>query len=167
MNSFPSNALAGPSSPPPTTPSLYLPPQGTSLSSQILPKVTKDPSQFPGPPPPRQHLTSTQDLLARFHLLPAYDKHVRPFATQYTHDGQIRSTPAGLSTLDKGKGKEVDPAIALPQAQTPGGLPTAGVDAPDGDDDDGAGGKGEKKKKNSYKALIKGIPGASFIVFYA
>ncbi|KXN84733.1 hypothetical protein AN958_12160 [Leucoagaricus sp. SymC.cos] len=51
-----SNAQAGPSSPP----ALYLPLQAR--------------------PPPRQHLASTQDLLARFHLLPAYDKYVRPFA---------------------------------------------------------------------------------------
>ena len=33
-------------------------------------------------------------------------------------------------------------------------------DGGDGDDDDAAGGKGEKKKKNTYKHLIKGIPGA-------
>lgn len=33
------------------------------------------------------------------------------------------------------------------------------ADAGDGDDDDAPGAKGEKKKKNSYKHLIKGIPG--------
>lgn len=32
-------------------------------------------------------------------------------------------------------------------------------DGGDADDDDATGGKGEKKKKNSYKHLIKGIPG--------
>ena len=32
-------------------------------------------------------------------------------------------------------------------------------DGGDGDDDDPVGGKGEKKKKNTYKHLIKGIPG--------
>lgn len=57
-------------------------------------------------------------------------------------------TPGGL---DKGKGKEVPvtPSAAL----TPGG--GDGGDG-DGDDEDG---KGDKKKKNSYKHLIKGIPG--------
>lgn len=37
---------------------------------------------------------------------------------------------------------------------------TPAADGQDGDDDDGPGGKGEKKKKNSYKHLIKGVPGA-------
>jgi len=32
-------------------------------------------------------------------------------------------------------------------------------DGGDGDDDDATGGKGEKKKKNTYKHLIKDVPG--------
>jgi hypothetical protein len=60
--------------------------------------------------------------------------------------------------LDKGKGKEVVHGNVVTMANTP-----ADVDLGDGDgdDDDAAGGKNEKKKKNTYKDLIKGIPGAS------
>lgn len=76
-------------------------------------------------------------------LLPAYDKYVRPHVASV--DGQDQpSSPGGA---DKGKGKEKDFAMATPD------------DGQDGDDEDG--GKGDKKKKNSYKHLIKGIPGAS------
>ena len=53
-------------------------------------------------------------------------------------------------TLDKGKGKEVD--------LDPG-------DGADGDDDNVTGGKGETKKKNTYKHLIKGIPGVLLFLF--
>ncbi len=119
------------------------------------------------PPLQSQHLASTQDLLSRFHLLPAYDKYVRPFATQYSDDGQIRSTPAPDN--NKGKAKQLDST----QPRTPA---APALDAPDHDDDDTAGGGGgggglagggggakggERKKKNTYKSLIKGIPGAS------
>ena len=38
-------------------------------------------------------------------------------------------------------------------------------DGGDGDDDDVTGGKGEKKKKNTYKHLIKGIPGVFLVCF--
>ncbi|KAJ6619798.1 hypothetical protein B0H10DRAFT_2025071 [Mycena sp. CBHHK59/15] len=90
------------------------------------------PSRPPLPPP---RLASTHDLLARFALLPAYDKYVRP-----SPDDQEQPDNA------KGKARELG---ASPAPQTPGD--------PDPDDDDPA--KGEKKKKNSYKHLIKGVPG--------
>lgn len=54
--------------------------------------------------------------------------------------------------MDKGKGKEVVVTNPVHAPQTPA------ADAQDGDDEDG--GKGDKKKKNSYKHLIKGVPGA-------
>nr|GAT60714.1 predicted protein [Mycena chlorophos] len=104
----------------PSTPNLYLlPPR-------------------PIQPPPR--LASTDDLLTRFRLLPAYDKYVRDEAHQQS-DQQDNG---------KGKGREQPPS---PAPQTPGGPDH------DPDDDDGAQAKGEKKKKNSYKHLIKGVPG--------
>ncbi|KAF7974770.1 hypothetical protein HWV62_11239 [Athelia sp. TMB] len=53
--------------------------------------------------------------------------------------------PATPGAIDKGKGKEKELATATPD------------DGQDGDDEDG--GKGDKKKKNSYKHLIKGVPG--------
>ncbi|KAJ7227228.1 hypothetical protein GGX14DRAFT_418740 [Mycena pura] len=106
------NAEAGPSTP------LYLKPNR--------------PKQ---PPPP---IASTYDLLARFQLLPAYDKYVRSFVDDH-HD-----------TQDNGKGKARE-QNASPTPQTPGDQ--------DPDDDDPAQTKGEKKKKNTYKHLIKGIPG--------
>ncbi|KAJ7678851.1 hypothetical protein DFH06DRAFT_1265711 [Mycena polygramma] len=90
------------------------------------------PSAPPQPPP---RLASTHDLLARFHLLPAYDKYVRPPPDDPPEQ------------QDNGKGK----ARESPAPQTPGA-------DHDPDDDDGQG-KGEKKKKNSYKHLIKGVPG--------
>ncbi|KAA1467433.1 hypothetical protein DENSPDRAFT_244333 [Dentipellis sp. KUC8613] len=100
----------------------------------------------PAPPQPTPLLASTQDLISRFHLLPAYDKFVRPLVTPapVTPSTPNPSTPAPYSatfpSLDKGKGKERE----------------QGTPAPDGDDEDGRDGK---KKKNSYKHLIKGIPG--------
>ncbi|KAF7316808.1 hypothetical protein HMN09_00413900 [Mycena chlorophos] len=104
----------------PSTPNLYLlPPR-------------------PIQPPPR--LASTDDLLTRFRLLPAYDKYVRDEAHQHS-DQQDNG---------KGKGREQPPS---PTPQTPGGPDH------DPDDDDAAQAKGEKKKKNSYKHLIKGVPG--------
>ena len=150
--------------------------------------------QNAAPPPPKQHLESTQDLLARFHLLSAYDRYVRPFVSP-VDDASLANDPnapasagsptrsaadhhpalaghsAGLGAsasgvdgpgvlrLDKGKGKERE-RDAGAAVGTPG---ADGADAPDGEDDDGmgGGGKGEKKKKNSYKNLIKGVPGTS------
>ncbi|RDX44017.1 hypothetical protein OH76DRAFT_1409507 [Lentinus brumalis] len=91
----------------------------------------------PAPPRPPSYFRSTEDLLTRFQLLPAYDKYVRPFAPPVSH----------LGATDKGKGKEFPPSS--PAAPTPG---------PGGDGDDEDGGKGEKKYKN-YKNLIKAVPG--------
>ncbi|KAF8896316.1 hypothetical protein BD779DRAFT_575511 [Infundibulicybe gibba] len=141
MNDDYANAVAGPSSPRPDNtssaphaqpPSLFLPPAG--------------------PPQPISHLSSTQDLLARFRLLPAYDKYVRPFAAPADSQPDsscvvASSIPNSAGVVDKGKGRELAPAA---QAQAPGGM--------DGDDDE-AGVKGEKKWRNNYKHLIKGIPG--------
>lgn len=72
-------------------------------------------------PPPRTSLASTQDLLARFNLHSAYDKHVRP------------SIPSQLP---------------LSHASIPPHTPTALL----ADSDD-------KMKKNSYRFLIKSVPG--------
>ncbi|KAJ7707658.1 hypothetical protein B0H17DRAFT_1033464 [Mycena rosella] len=106
------NAEAGPST------ALFLPPKG--------------------PPQRQSHLASTHDLLARFHLLPAYDKYVRP------PPDDAQEPP------DNGKGKAREQNLS-PAPQTPAG-------EVDPDDDDPTA-KGEKKKKNSYKHLIKGVPG--------
>ncbi|KZP25096.1 hypothetical protein FIBSPDRAFT_918524 [Athelia psychrophila] len=89
-------------------------------------------------PQPPAHLASTQDLIARFQLLPAYDKYVRPHVV-------AEDPPATPGAIDKGKGKEKELATATPD------------DGQDGDDDEG--GKGDKKKKNTYKHLIKETPG--------
>ncbi|KAG7089528.1 hypothetical protein E1B28_011203 [Marasmius oreades] len=86
-------------------------------------------------PPQPQYIKSTNDLLAQFCLNDAYDKYVKP---------PPPTDPTSPSTADKGKGKET--------AATPAG------EAQDQDDDDVTG-KGEKKKKNSYRHLIKGVPG--------
>ena len=116
------------------------------------------------PPPPKQHLASTQDLLSRFHLLPAYNKYVRtpllPGADP-SNDGVPPSTPGASAmpgTLGKGKGREVVHRNAVTtMGNTPADMDVG--DGGDGDDDDVTGGKGEKKKKNTYRHLIKGIPG--------
>ena len=114
------------------------------------------------PPPPRQRLASTQDLLSRLQLLPAYDKYVRPLlgsldgslsaidGAANTNTQSLGISPNPMSHIDKGKGREV---------------PVHGGDVDmhdpnDGDEDDG---KGDKKKRNSYKHLIGGIPGKSDI----
>ena len=61
-------------------------------------------------------------------------------------------------TLGKGKGREVVHRNAVTtMGNTPADMDVG--DGGDGDDDDVTGGKGEKKKKNTYRHLIKGIPG--------
>ncbi|KAF8206377.1 hypothetical protein K438DRAFT_1481004, partial [Mycena galopus ATCC 62051] len=96
----------------------------------------------PAVPAPTPLLASTHDLLARFLLLPAYDKYVRP-------PPDDAPEPQDIPKADNGKGKARENS---PAPQTPGA-------DPDPDDDDAAQAKGEKKKKNSYKHLIKGVPG--------
>lgn len=113
------------------------------------------------PPPPKQHLAATQDLLARFNLLFAYDRYVRPTVLP-GDDPSIPSNPDGAMptpgpSADKGKGKERD-ANSAP-------TPAAEGQGHDGDEDEAVG-KGEKKKKNTYKHLIKGVPGTLSSVFF-
>ncbi|KAG0695601.1 hypothetical protein DFH29DRAFT_879931 [Suillus ampliporus] len=96
------NAVAGPSTITQDTPVVFLPPPAAH-------------------PPPRTSLASTQDLLARFYLHSAYDKHVRTSIPS--------QTPLPLASLPP---------------STPAALP------PDNDD---------KMKKNSYRFLIKSVPG--------
>ena len=121
------------------------------------------------PPPPKQHLASTQDLLSCFHLLPAYSKYVRPSllpGADPSNDGAPPSTPgtsAMQGTFGKGKGKEVVHRNAVTMGNTPADMDLG--DGGDADDDDITGGKGEKKKKNTYKHLIKGIPGVLIVPF--
>jgi hypothetical protein len=120
--------------------------------SAFLLRPHANPSIRTGPPPAPIYLTSTQDLLARFNLLPSYDKYVRPYVTAVGHDHP--PTPTPIPDI-KGKGKEKE--VASPAAaQSPGD----DHDQDHDDDGDGPGGKGEKKKKNNYKHLIKGVPGA-------
>lgn len=57
--------------------------------------------------------------------------------------------------VDKGKGREVP----LPSSGMSVGAPTPGVDGGDGDDGEEEGPKSDKKQKNTYRHLIKGIPG--------
>lgn len=109
------------------------------------------------PPLPRQHLESTQDLLARFNLHSAYDRYVRP-SILTSGDAVVSGMGAGASggLGDKGKGKEVDVSMSEVGGNTGSeALPGAA----DGEDEDGPGGKGDKKMKNSYRHLIKGLPG--------
>jgi len=166
MGSETTNAIAGPSntrnSPRPpslATPYLFLPPPGLhsfEWNLSVLLKLIYCFDHAALPQTHRAYLSSTQDLLARFDLLSAYDKYVRPFTTS-TETGldQMVSPPSikpnGNGAMDKGKGREV---VATPD--TPG-MPDGG----DGDDEEGVGGKGDKKKKNNYKHLLKGIPGES------
>lgn len=106
----------------------------------------------PASPRPPQLLESTQDLISRFHLLTAYDSFVRPFIAQ-EHDlntANLPATPAVAPLSDKGKGRERDPGTpTVASAATPG-------THHDPDDDEGRDGK---KKKNTYRHLIKGVPG--------
>ncbi|TFK40414.1 hypothetical protein BDQ12DRAFT_721855 [Crucibulum laeve] len=165
MNSEHTNAIAGPSNIHAFSSASSQPAASSSVPhlSPLLP-LFLPPS---GPPPPKQHLASTQDLLGQFNLHSAYDKYVRPFTTPGNDpalDGLLPTTPGGPGIsntsggVDKGKGRELldTSSGAVGQGQTPGAM---GGGEGDGDDDDGPGGKGEKKKKNTYKHLIKGVPG--------
>ncbi|KAI0077309.1 hypothetical protein K474DRAFT_1674977 [Panus rudis PR-1116 ss-1] len=151
-NLQPTNALAGPSTIPGhyTPPVVYLPP--APAFERRAPK-----------------LTSTEDLISRFQLLPAYDRYVRPYATPVSQVG-ASSSGSTLSAIDKGKGKERDTGFgppATPGAATTGHTPAAAVQ--EGEEETaegktGVGGAGagaggaEKKWKSNYKHLIKGIP---------
>ncbi|KIK63026.1 hypothetical protein GYMLUDRAFT_95679 [Collybiopsis luxurians FD-317 M1] len=158
MDSTDTNAVAGPSNLRTSSPRSNSPSRRpTTPHFQVEPISLFLPP--PGPPQSAAYIQSTQDLLGRFHLHEAYDKYVRPYINTPPDSAAlntIASSPSNLGpngtglsgSLDKGKGKEVvPPSIAQTPAQ----------DAQDLDDDDG--GKGEKKKKNSYKHLIKGVPG--------
>ncbi|KAI0709764.1 hypothetical protein C8Q76DRAFT_624998 [Earliella scabrosa] len=134
------NAVAGPSSLPADIPSLFLPPPGPSFLRQYGSLDFADSPPRSGPPHPKPYFKSTEDLITRFQLLPAYDKYVRPFAPPV----------AQVGATDKGKGKEIPPlAASSPAAAGPTG-------GDDGEEEDGA--KGEKKHKN-YRHLIKAVPG--------
>ena len=142
------NAVAGPSSIPSNS-SLFLIPPGPCPFliifhfSLIFPSASTRPTQL---------LESTQDLISRFHLLTAYDKFVRPLIAQEhePNTAHLPTTPAIPSLSDKGKGKERDPGTpTIASAATPG-------THHDPDDDEGRDGK---KKKNTYRHLIKGVPG--------
>jgi hypothetical protein len=94
---------------------------------------------------------------------------VRPAAVSGSDagfDGAAPTTPGPATPggVDKGKGREVSGSggVAVDHSPEDTGLGDGG----DGDDDDGPGGKGEKKKKNSYKHLIKGVPGAFFSLWH-
>ena len=63
-------------------------------------------------------------------------------------------TPGGL---DKGKGREV--SVGTPRTPLAPTTPAAN-DGGDGEDGEEDGGKGDRKLKNSYKHLIRNIPGA-------
>ena len=88
-----------------------------------------------GPSRPLPYFKSTEDLLSKFQLLSAYDSYVCPFL------------PPEEMSPDKGKGKQRD------MSPTPD---PHSMHINDPDDDE----LGRRKKKNSYKHLIKGIPGS-------
>lgn len=144
------NAVAGPSSIPLNPPFFLLPPGSYHFPLTLTGSISPFPLLVSPPPPP--FLESTQDLISRFHLLSAYDKFVRPFISQEhdPHASHLPTTPAVAPSADKGKGKERDPGTpTIASAATPG--------THDPDDDEGRDGK---KKKNTYRHLIRGIPGA-------
>lgn len=112
--------------------------------------------------------------MARFQLLGAYDKYVRPYAHPVGTDGASDAlayqtlgnppTPGGASFqastpggIDKGKAREM--SVVPPRTPVAPDTPMAVDGADDDADDDG--GKGDKKRKNNYKHLIRGLPGAS------
>ncbi|KAI0322565.1 hypothetical protein OF83DRAFT_1167438 [Amylostereum chailletii] len=105
------NAVAGPSTLP-SSPYMFLIP--------------------PAPTHPQPLLRSSQDLIKRLHLLPAYDRFVR---SELELDEKFTNHPP---TSDRAKGKERERD-----------------DAVDADDDEKDGGK----RKKTYRHLIKGVPG--------
>ncbi|EIM91191.1 uncharacterized protein STEHIDRAFT_152850 [Stereum hirsutum FP-91666 SS1] len=157
--------VAGPSSQPKPARPTYIPP------SLYLP-----PPREPRPP---LFLNSSQDLVGRFRLQSAYDKFVKPFIEptqpqqqqQSRQDGQSSNhppTPAppfnaptpDVNINGKGKAKAAaaaaaEPATPMPATPGPGG--GGGGGGQDGDEEEV--GKDGKKKKNTYRHLIKGIPG--------
>lgn len=74
-------------------------------------------------------------------------------AITYCH--RLAATPG---TMDKGKARDL--SAVTPPAPAGASTPMAG-DGGDGDEAEEEGGKGDKKQKNSYRHLIKGIPGMS------
>ena len=88
-----------------------------------------------GPSRPPPYFKSTEDLLSKFQLLSAYDSYVRPFL------------PPEDIPSDKGKGKPRDMSPVLDPHP---------IHTNDPDDDE----LDRRRKKNSYKHLIKGVPGS-------
>ncbi len=79
--------------------------------------------------------------------------------TANSAQGPSPSVQGAAPGLDKGKGKEKDAMMVDNQAGM--GVPLTGGPGVAGGADD-ATDKGEKKRKNTYKHLIKGIPGTFF-----
>ena len=140
------NAIAGPSSLPRNASLFLIPPGACPLIIFRFSNIFHSAS-----PRPPQLLESTQDLISRFHLLTSYDKFVRPFIAQESDPNTaLPTTPAVPHFSDKSKGKERDPG-------TPTVASAATPTHHDPDDDEGRDGK---KKKNTYRHLIKGVPGS-------
>ncbi|KZS92596.1 hypothetical protein SISNIDRAFT_455827 [Sistotremastrum niveocremeum HHB9708] len=120
------NAQAGPSSP-----TVFLPQNASQPQSSLL--------------------SSTNDLIARFNLLPAYDKYVRSFG--YNDPVNQTSAETRQSPSAKGKGKELSrDRVSQRQGKSP-------ENRMDLDEDGESGSKKKKSKEGSYKHLIKGIVG--------
>ncbi|THV07382.1 hypothetical protein K435DRAFT_772710 [Dendrothele bispora CBS 962.96] len=164
------NAVAGPSKPRNSPPPLAI--SASNLHNSNLEGERERVPLFLRPaakPSQTAYIKSTNDLLGQFCLYDAYDQYVTPFYSTTGEggsgtggaagmgemgDGPASPTTPGPGGVDKGKGREIPVPGSTPatHAQTPA------ADGQDGDDDEG-GGKGEKKKKNTYKHLIKGVPG--------
>ncbi|KAL1747106.1 hypothetical protein HDZ31DRAFT_80688 [Schizophyllum fasciatum] len=112
---------------------------------------------WPPRPSPPVYLRSTDDLLSRFQLYPAYDKWVRPYVTPLDPNDPNAPPPAAGASDTKGKARddmmEVDGPIPPPPS---GATPLSDSSKRDGADEAG---KEEKKRKNNYRHLIKGLPG--------
>jgi hypothetical protein len=156
MSANQTNATAGPSS----QPDLFLLPwQCVSHVSPAQARADALSLVHPVPPKPSTHIRGTQDLVTRLGLLGAYDRHVRAHAVPLVPPlsaapgaGPPMSSISPSVVTDKGKGKEREASVGLGVANAP----TPGGPVGDGADEEG---RGEKKRKNTYRHLIKGIPG--------
>ncbi|TRM65080.1 hypothetical protein BD626DRAFT_240408 [Schizophyllum amplum] len=127
------NAEAGPSSP---------------REVQPEPRLHLWPPRSPHP----VYYRSTDDLLARFQLYPAYDQWVRPHVTPLDPNNPNEPPPD-----NKGKGRDDAMDVDTPLPPPPAGATPASENGKGEGSEDA--GKDEKKRRNNYRHLIKGLPG--------
>ncbi|KAL1706818.1 hypothetical protein EV121DRAFT_268995 [Schizophyllum commune] len=112
---------------------------------------------WPPRPPQPVYLRSTDDLLSRFQLYPAYDKWVRPYVIPLDPNNPDQPLPSAGASDNKGKARDDMMDVDVPNPPLSAGATSLSESAKKEAADEAM--KEEKKRKNNYRHLIKGLPG--------